>query len=132
MGCVVGGKPECHHTYEKHCKSHIKEQCTYEEKKVCSDVYEEHTSYQKKKECSTVYKTVAEHKKERKCKTTYKEECKPSYNYGQECKKIPEEKCEYVDVPSYKQVPEENAMRSMYQKSKKFHPKNVSMLRKRN
>ena len=29
------------------------------------------------------------------CHTTYKEECKPTYNYQQSCKSIPEQKCGY-------------------------------------
>ena len=29
------------------------------------------------------------------CHTTYKEECKPTYNYQQSCKSVPQQKCGY-------------------------------------
>jgi hypothetical protein len=37
----------------------------------------------------------------------YTQECKPSYNYGQECKSVPHQKCQYVTVPKCHSVPHE-------------------------
>jgi hypothetical protein len=34
------------------------------------------------------------------CATSYRQECKPSYEYGQQCKNIPEQKCWYKTVPN--------------------------------
>jgi hypothetical protein len=96
------------------CRTFDIKTCVADEKKICKDVTYTKCSHKEnveckdefKEECKTIYNDVCDKIKKKVCKTEYREECKPVYKpptyntpaqKGKECKKVPEEKCQYVD-----------------------------------
>jgi len=56
-------------------------------------------------QCNTVYEQECHNEEKMHCTMHYRQECKPSYHYGQDCKSIPEQKCQYITVPNCRSVP---------------------------
>merc|ERR1712141_556070 len=101
----MGPKKSCHKVPILKPKYNTVQECQHEvkfqsegkatkSKKVCNE--------KKEQKCHEVKIPVHTEEKKQKCKQVYKKECKPSYNYGQECKDVPEQKCEYVTKTEYK------------------------------
>ena len=111
-GCRFVDVKTCVPDTKKICKDIVKSKCVTKDKVECKDEY--------KKQCKTIYKDVCHTEKKKECKTEYKEVCKPVYKpptyaapayHGNDCKKVPEEKCAYVDEKKCKKVPEEQCSR---------------------
>merc|ERR1719250_380889 len=107
-GCRFVDVKTCVPDTKKICKDIVKSKCVTKDKVECKDEY--------KKECKTVYKDVCHTEKKKECKTEYKEVCKPVYKpptyaapayHGNDCKKVPEEKCARIKVPKCLTIPEE-------------------------
>ena len=93
--------------YTKTCEPKKEKKCEHHYEDKCHTTYKEECTYEKKQECETVYKTKTTYEKKQECHTTYTEECKPTYNYEKNCKKIPHQSCKYIDVPKHEHVPEQ-------------------------
>merc|ERR1712106_149503 len=111
-GCRFVDVKTCLADTKKVCKDIVKSKCKTKDKVECKDEYKE--------ECKTVYNDECHNVKKKACKTEYKEVCKPVYKaptyktpayHGQNCEKIPEEKCAYLNEKVCKKVPERKCNR---------------------
>ena len=82
--------------------------CEHYPVEKCFMVYKNECTNQQKQHCEMVYDNQCNKQQQNVCETDYVQDCKPSYNYGNQCQSKPQTNCRLINVPICTQVPRQN------------------------